>query len=65
MGKTRSCYGCTPETGRRPGCHGTCEKYKKDKADKEAEKARNVDPSLHVKLFLMDNCSAANRKYKK
>ena len=21
------CYGCTPDTGRSPTCHSTCEKY--------------------------------------
>jgi len=32
------CYGCTPETGRHVGCHGTCEMYIQEKAEYEAQK---------------------------
>lgn len=24
---SNSCIGCTPEKGRKPGCHATCENY--------------------------------------
>lgn len=34
------CYGCTPETGRYPGCHATCEEYKKERAKMDREKAK-------------------------
>lgn len=27
-----SCKACTPETGRHPGCHSTCEKYQTERA---------------------------------
>lgn len=29
----KSCKECTPETGRYPGCHSTCEKYKQAHAE--------------------------------
>lgn len=40
------CYGCTPATGRHPGCHSTCEKYKdfrkrNDEVKKKELKALN------------------------
>lgn len=40
MGKQRfrKCMYCTPETGRHPGCHATCEYYSEDKAQVMAEK---------------------------
>lgn len=34
------CYGCTTETGRYPGCHGKCEKYKAERAKLDREKAK-------------------------
>ena len=42
MGKQRlkKCMYCTPETGRHPGCHDTCEHYAEDKAADEAEKEK-------------------------
>ena len=42
MGKQRfkKCMYCTPETGRHPGCHDTCERYAEDKAKDEAEKKK-------------------------
>jgi hypothetical protein len=36
------CQGCTPETGRHPGCHAKCEKYLKFvEKNKEIKKKEN------------------------
>lgn len=37
VGFTCACKQCTEKDGRHPGCHGTCEKYKKfrDALDEE------------------------------
>ena len=35
----KCCKGCVPPT-RHPGCHGTCEQYKAEKAKWEEEKAK-------------------------
>lgn len=62
------CYGCTAETGRHPGCHGACERYRKEKAELEASKAEKLEQkkgSLMAQEFLTENCLAAVRRFNK
>jgi hypothetical protein len=35
-----SCYGCTKETGRKEGCHSTCEKYIEERKKADIDKAK-------------------------
>ena len=46
MKSEKTCKGCTKETGRYPGCHAVCPKYKASEAAnkerKEAERRENV-----------------------
>lgn len=37
--KSRPCLDCTPETGRKPGCHSKCEDYISYKRSMEEKKA--------------------------
>ena len=44
MKSDQQCKGCTPETGRFPGCHATCPKYKAaEQANKERREAEKRD----------------------
>ena len=45
----KSCKACTAETGRYPGCHDHCDKYAKEKAEWERNKAiRNANNEVQT-----------------
>ena len=56
----KPCKGCTPETGRFPGCHATCPKYKAakeaDRERKEAEKRESI-----IQQYVADEVKKAKR----
>jgi len=48
---TNPCYGCTAETGRKVGCHSTCEKYikwKKGSEERRIERNKRHDYSGYI-----------------
>lgn len=53
-----SCKGCTE---RHPGCHATCETYKRERAEYEKQKAKR-DKYKEAQIY-MNNSIAAKRNY--
>lgn len=52
------CYGCTAETGRKPGCHGYCEAYLQWKNGILSEDKKQE----HMERILSE---ISNRRYKR
>ena len=57
---SKPCKGCTKETGRFPGCHATCPKWKAaekvKKERREAERKENI-----VRSYIADEVKKAKR----
>ena len=46
------CIKCTAETGRSPGCHGTCDRYKRYREKLElANKNRRMEKEQNMDCF--------------
>lgn len=52
------CKGCTPETGRSITCHSTCEKYLKDKEERD----KVLKAKRNEQLLIFDDKKAPKRQ---
>ena len=64
---TRPCKGCTAETGRFPGCHATCPKYKAaEEANRERREAERRDRIVrHYISGEVEKAKKSSRRLKK
>jgi hypothetical protein len=51
----KCCYGCTEETGRKLGCHGTCERYLAEVEANRAIKAEQRKDAEYVDYMARKN----------
>lgn len=59
------CRYCTTETGRKVGCHGTCEKYIKERAEHNQEKNRIFNEKVRNNVmvgYITDPVRSIKRK---
>ena len=61
------CYKCTPETGRHPGCHATCTRYKDERVqidleNEERRKERDIRDYLCTAELSRRDKSVKKRK---
>lgn len=59
------CRYCTAETGRNVGCHGTCEKYIKERAEHNKEKNRIFNEKVRNNVmvgYITDPVRSIKRK---
>lgn len=61
--KKLACYNCTSETGRKPGCHATCEKYNawRDKLNQAKEKEQ-IEKDLRKDMYFAVSRMQGNKK---
>lgn len=52
--KTDPCFYCTPETGRSPHCHGSCEKWAEALNLREIEKKKKHDFDKEHDFFMTE-----------